>query len=215
MSKQLAGLELLAQSSNVQQVEVTTPSSTWPDPLAEEAYYGLTGDIIRLMEPHTEADPAALLFSFFLMFGSVIGRSAHFIAEADKHYMNLFISLAGPTSKGRKGTSQGQILRLYESVDMDWTKHCIKQGLSSGEGLLWAVRDEQRETKTNKKGEQQEVIVVDGVEDKRLLVIESEFATSITQKLAMDLATASYGFVSEDQNASQKEANFITQILLT
>ncbi|MBS4021719.1 MAG: hypothetical protein KGZ79_04775 [Dethiobacter sp.] len=75
MSKQLAGIELLAQSTSEQQEEVTTPPTTWPDPLAKEAYYGLAGDIVRLMGPHTEADSAALLFSFFVMFGSVIWQS--------------------------------------------------------------------------------------------------------------------------------------------
>jgi len=32
----------------------------WPQPLAEQAFYGLPGDIVRTIEPHTEADPAAL-----------------------------------------------------------------------------------------------------------------------------------------------------------
>ncbi len=35
-------------------------SSPWPQPLAEEAFYGLTGDIVRTIEPHTEADPGRL-----------------------------------------------------------------------------------------------------------------------------------------------------------
>ncbi len=35
-------------------------SATWPEPLADEAFYGLAGDIVRTIEPHTEADPAAL-----------------------------------------------------------------------------------------------------------------------------------------------------------
>ena len=35
-------------------------SAPWPQPLAEEAFYGLAGDIVHTIEPHTEADPAAL-----------------------------------------------------------------------------------------------------------------------------------------------------------
>jgi hypothetical protein len=33
----------------------------WPDPPAEEAYYGLAGDVVRAIGPHTEASPVALL----------------------------------------------------------------------------------------------------------------------------------------------------------
>ncbi|RQD69821.1 MAG: DUF3987 domain-containing protein, partial [Tindallia sp. MSAO_Bac2] len=152
---------------------------SWPEPLAEEAMHGLAGDIVRTIEPHTEADPAALLFSFFVMYGNAIGRNAHFIAEADKHYMNLFTSLVGSTSKGRKGVSFGQIKRLFESVDERWSRDRVTQGLSSGEGLIWAVRDEQRTTRKNKDGEEEEIIIVDGIDDKRLTVVESEFASTI------------------------------------
>ncbi|MFC1944493.1 hypothetical protein ACFLX5_03240 [Chloroflexota bacterium] len=30
----------------------------WPNPLEEEAFYGLAGDVVRAIAPHTEADPA-------------------------------------------------------------------------------------------------------------------------------------------------------------
>lgn len=33
----------------------------WPEPLDEEAYYGLAGEIVKTIAPHTEADPAGLL----------------------------------------------------------------------------------------------------------------------------------------------------------
>jgi hypothetical protein len=56
----------------------------WPDPPAVEAYYGLAGDIVRAIEPHTESDPVALLAQFLLGFGIVIGRTADFRAEADR-----------------------------------------------------------------------------------------------------------------------------------
>lgn len=152
---------------------------SWPEPLANEAFHGLAGDIVKAIEPHTEADPAALLFSFLLLYGNIIGRNAYFLAEADRHYMNLFVSLVGATAKGRKGTSFGQIKRLFEAVDENWARTRITQGLSSGEGLIWAVRDEQKTVKTNKSGEQEEIVLVDGIEDKRLTVVEQEFASAI------------------------------------
>ncbi len=114
----------------------------WPAPLSESAYHGIAGAIARAIEPHTEADPAAILVQFLVGFGNLIGRSAHFIAEADRHYTNLFAVLVGETAKGRKGSSWGQILRLLMEVDPLWARERIMGGCGSGEGLIWAVRDD-------------------------------------------------------------------------
>src|SRR5262249_19963651 len=65
-------------------VETTTG---WPKPLAEEAYYGLAGDIVRAIEPYTESDPAALLLQLLTGFGNIIGRTAHYQAEGHIHYL--------------------------------------------------------------------------------------------------------------------------------
>jgi hypothetical protein len=35
--------------------------ANWPAELEPEAFHGLSGEWVRLVEPHTEADPAALL----------------------------------------------------------------------------------------------------------------------------------------------------------
>jgi hypothetical protein len=117
---------------------IVTP---WPDPLAEEAYYGLAGEIVRAIEPDSEADPVALLAQMLIAYGSVTGRSAHFIAEGDQHFTNEFAVLVGDTSKGRKGTSWGRVRRLFVGVDSTWAADRIQSGVSSGEGLIWAVRD--------------------------------------------------------------------------
>jgi hypothetical protein len=123
------------------------------------------------------------MFQFLTQFGSVIGRSAHFRAEADKHFLNLFVVLVGQTAKGRKGTSLGQVLAQFRCVDEAWAADRMMSGLSSGEGLIWQVRDpiEKREP-IKKKGlvtGYQDVIVDDGIKDKRLLVLEPEFASTL------------------------------------
>ncbi len=155
---------------------------SWPI-LDEAARYGLAGDVVRTIEPHSEADPVAVLAQFLVAFGSVIGRSAHFTAEADRHYCNLFTVLVGKTAGGRKGTSWGQVRRVFTSVDNEWTDKCVQTGLSSGEGLIWAVRDAV-ETKEplKEKGrvvDYQTVETDAGVADKRLLAIEPEFASAL------------------------------------
>jgi len=157
--------------------------TNWPAPPRNEAYYGLAGDIVRAIEPHSEADPVALLIQSLIMFGNIIGKTAYFIAEADRHYLNIFSALVGATSKGRKGTSFGQAKRLYESINPEWSKERIQSGLSSGEGLIWAVRDPIEKTEPIKdKGRvvgNQNVVVDAGVLDKRLLDVEAEFASTL------------------------------------
>lgn len=133
-----------------------------PEPLAEAALHGLAGDVVRTLEPHTEADPAALLIQFLIFVGVCVGRNAYYLVEGDKHFANLFAVLVGETGKGRKGTSLGRIRQLFEMIDDPFSGRCIQSGLSSGEGLIHAVRDD-----TDNDA---------GVEDKRLLVAESEFA---------------------------------------
>ncbi|HOC43249.1 MAG TPA: DUF3987 domain-containing protein [Thermoanaerobaculales bacterium] len=141
----------------------------WPV-LSADARHGLAGDIVSAIEPHTEADPAGLLVQLLVAFGSCIGRHAHVTVEAGNHYANLFAVLVGDTSKGRKGTSWQYVTRLLELADQKWFNHAVKSGLSSGEGLLEAVRDP-----LIRGGE----IVHEGAEDKRLLAFESEFASTL------------------------------------
>jgi Toprim-like len=78
----------------------------WPEPLDDHAFHGLGGEVVRTIEPHSEADPAALLVSTLVMFGNAAGRGAGFQVEGDFHATNLFAAIVGETSKGRKGTSE-------------------------------------------------------------------------------------------------------------
>jgi hypothetical protein len=134
-----------------------------------DCFYGLAGEIVDVIEPHTEADPLGLLLTVFVMFGNLIGRKTYFEADGSKHYTNLFAVLVGSTTAG-KGTSFAQIRRLFEMVDLDWSKTRIQSGLSSGEGLIYAVRNKV-EGEDDDEG---------GNDDKRLLVVESEFASVLS-----------------------------------
>lgn len=126
--------------------------------ITDRALYGLAGEIVRTIEPHTEADSMALLLNTLITFGNVIGRKAFFEADGSQHFTNLYGVIVGTTSAG-KGTSWSQIKQPFNAVDNDWAKTQIKSGLSSGEGLIAAVSDESKST------------------DKRLLIVESEFAS--------------------------------------
>jgi hypothetical protein len=158
-----------------------SPEISWPAPVADAAFIGLAGKFVEIVEPHTESDPAALLVQFLVAFGSCVGRGPHFKVESDEHHGNLFAAVVGATSKGRKGTSWGNVRRVFFDLDRNWTQGRIVNGLSSGEGVIWHVRDEIRRTDPIKvKGrviDYEEVIADPGVDDKRLLVTESELAS--------------------------------------
>ena len=155
----------------------------WPKPLAVEAFHGLAGEIVRAIEPHTEADPAALLVQSLAAYSVAAGRFAFFAVEADRHYSNLFAVIVGQTSKARKGTAWGNIRRIFGMADGDWASSRILTGLSSGEGLTWAVRDAIYKHEAVKKNgcvvDYQEVEADAGIADKRLLVVESEFTSAL------------------------------------
>jgi len=161
----------------------TTDLREWPEPPAEPAFHGLAGEFVRLLAPHTEADPAGLLVQFLVAFGNAVGRCPYFVAEGDRHYTNLFAVLVGLTSKGRKGTSLGRVKAAFETADAEWVKNAITHGLVSGEGLIWAVRDpvekwkKLSQEKAKQRGSAYETVIEDpGITDKRLMVIEAEFS---------------------------------------
>jgi hypothetical protein len=152
----------------------------WPKPLAPEAFYGAAGDVVKLIEPASEADPAGILIQALVCFGNVIGHGPHFTVEADRHSLNLFAALVGETSKGRKGVSFGRARKLFEQADSQWAETRMASGLSTGEGLISAVRDpitKQDPIRDHGRVTGYEEIEVDhGETDKRLLVHESELA---------------------------------------
>ncbi|MGC1907747.1 MAG: DUF3987 domain-containing protein [Candidatus Acidiferrum sp.] len=138
---------------------------------------------MRTIEPHTEADPSALLFQFLTGFGNLVGRGPYTIADGARHGCNLFAAIVGVSSKGRKGTAWNHIRRVLEAIDSEWTGKRIQGGLSSGEGLIWGVRDpiEKQEAVREKKRivDYQTVVEDHGVSDKRLLIVEPELAATL------------------------------------
>jgi hypothetical protein len=85
--------------------------------LSDEAFYGLPGDVVSSIEPHTEAAPVAVLVNLLAAAGNAIGRGAFFSVGADKHHLKINAALVGETSKGRKGMSWGYVRDLMHSVD--------------------------------------------------------------------------------------------------
>ena len=147
----------------------------WPRPPDRDAFHGLPGAIVAKIAPHTEADPVAILTQLLVACGALIGRGAHFQIEATLHHANEFTVLIGASSKARKGSSFDHVCKLMTETDPSFPSR-LSTGLSSGEGLIWTLRDPQGQDP--------------GSRDKRLLVVEPEFA-SLLKAASREISTLS------------------------
>jgi hypothetical protein len=136
----------------------------WPAPPEEAVYHELLGEIVNRIAPHTEADPVAILTQLLVSFGAAVGRGAFFQVEATRHHGNEFMCLVGDSARARKGSSWDHVRRLIIAADPSLEPRVLT-GLSSGEGVIWAVRDPTAQDP--------------GISDQRLLVIEPEFASTL------------------------------------
>lgn len=169
--------ELIIESNQAEPEEQSL--SSWPASPAA-AFYGLAGEIVAAMDPTTEADRVAVLAHTLVGFGSIIGRSARFVVEDTPHHANEFVVLVGASSKARKGTAEKRVRNLLKAVDDDWDRSRVVSGLASGEGLIHAVRDPVLASDgAAPPGNERPKFVDDGVDDKRLLAIEAEFASTL------------------------------------
>jgi hypothetical protein len=141
--------------------------------LSGDALQGLAGRCVREIDPHTEAAQVAVLVNMLLGFGSLIHQGAYVRIGPQHHHLNEYAVLVGRSGKARKGTSWAYPEALFREVDEGWATGRVVSGLASGEGLIYAIRDPV-EAFIRKSGEME--IVDCGVSDKRLMVVEGEFA---------------------------------------
>jgi hypothetical protein len=158
-------------------VEAAAPeprAPAWPA-LAPEALHGLPGRLVETIAPHSEADPVAILLHVLVAVGNLLGPGPHARVEQDRHPARLNAVLVGRSSKGRKGLSWSTPRALLRAVDPGWS---LASGLSSGEGVIFHVRDRLERSHPETGAIE---VVDDGVADKRVLVVETEFATTLTR----------------------------------
>jgi hypothetical protein len=167
-------LSLLDPADNHDEGVLPVPAG-FPAPPQHAAFHGLAGHIVETIAPHTEADPVAILAQLLVAFGAAVGRHAWFSVEATRHHPNEFLVLVGDSAKARKGSSWDHVARLLASADPSLAARTLT-GLSSGEGLIWAVRDPTDHDP--------------GITDRRLLVVEPEFA-SVLKAAGRDISTLS------------------------
>jgi hypothetical protein len=154
--------------------EITPGVVPWPAPIGEEGMFGLAGDFVRLVEKDTEADPNIVLLTFLVYAGNLLGRSFYSVTGGDKHCTNLYLSIVGTTSHGRKGSALSVVEAFFLRGSRAPGLANVIHGISSGEGLIWQIRDPITKQE-RKNGRIEEVTIDSGVDDKRLLVSLGEF----------------------------------------
>jgi hypothetical protein len=130
--------DLLIQADPPPQA-LSSPSPPKPafDPIFDQyALYGVAGEAVRALAPHTEAQPEAILLQLLAAFGNIIGPGPHCMVGATRHALNLFLVLVGESSKARKGTSWNQIARLFAEVDPSWMENRVISARLTARGLI-------------------------------------------------------------------------------
>ena len=188
-------------AENTEQVE----SEPWPV-IRRVAFLGIIGDFVDLACRNSEADPVAVLITLLVRCGIEAGTGPHVMVGESRHHARLFAVITGASSKARKGTSKGPVDTLFRNI----ISTCpVSPGpLSSGEGLIYAVRDEQQEF----DAKSQEWRTTDpGAEDKRLTVIDEEFAGAMqaTKREGNTLSAILRGFWDEGKASPLTKSNRI------
>ncbi|MFE1095873.1 DUF3987 domain-containing protein [Streptomyces smyrnaeus] len=104
-------------------------------------YNGLLGEIVKTLEPGTEADPVGVLGSIMTGFSAYIGNKAHLRLGYDRHPILVWAILIGRTSKGKKGSATGAAMYALNMLDKQFYDNETVRGLASGEALVRAVAD--------------------------------------------------------------------------
>lgn len=157
----------------------STPSvpvdAPWPEPLEDVAFYGPLGEFVLAASRQSEADPAAILAMTMSAVSAALNpRTGGYAANA-WHPIRISSVIVGPTAKGRKGSASKIAEAVARHADPIFGEHIV-EGLSSGEGVIWAIHDAIQKWDLKK---QVWVTEDPGVDDKRVLVVESEFANAL------------------------------------
>ena len=156
-----------------------------PPVMAPEHLPGLLGDIVQAACADSEAHPVAVALHVLCWFCCAIGRGPYQRVGDAVIHARVYALVVGKSGKARKGTAEHtprEIFRRADQLlrDQHHNHNSLRihaGGLSSGEGVAYAIRDAQTaDDKTGKGGDP-------GVVDKRLLVVEPEFANVLAQVL--------------------------------
>ena len=129
------------QSRSNDDANETTPGIVeWPRPIDERGMHGIAGEFVRMVMPHTQADPNAILLTFLTFCGNHMGRKYFMWGGAKKHVGNLFLCLVGGSGTGQKGEAMNVVESFFKEGKPPNMGH-IHHGISTGEGVIDLVHD--------------------------------------------------------------------------
>lgn len=146
-------------------------NSPQPDPAC---LYGLIGDVARAGSEGTETNAYAIAANFMAYLTCAVGRGVYLPIGNTWHHPRLFCLHIGRSGRGRKGDALSLVLRINQvlrELNDSFAPQIHRGGLSSREGLVALMHDGFRQ------GRQE----IPAIEDKRLWVVESEFANVLHQ----------------------------------
>ena len=157
----------------------------YPAPLPGHAYYGVLGELTRIIAPHSEADAAAIYAQLIAATGCLFGRRGGWKIDADFHPCQVWPLIVGDSATARKGTSWAAVRRVVDIVAPGFRTEQEVSGLSSGEGLLALLQDP-----APPEGENADA---PPPREKRVLVVSAEMARLL--------------------RVAQRDGNIITEVL--
>ncbi|WP_215844441.1 hypothetical protein HHS34_010085 [Acidithiobacillus montserratensis] len=136
--------------------------------------HGLIGDVARAGSEGTETNAVAIAANFMAYLSCAVGRSAYLPVGNTRHHARLFCLHVGRSGRGRKGDAVSLVVRIDQALremGQAFAPQIHRGGLSSREGLVALMHDGYRQGRQD----------VPAIEDKRLWVVESEFANVLHQ----------------------------------
>ncbi|MGZ8216901.1 DUF3987 domain-containing protein [Methylomagnum sp.] len=137
-------------------------------------FYGLVGDVARAAAKDTEVNPVAAGTAFLSYLGANMGRDVYLPVGNTFHHPRLFTLHIGRSGRGRKGDAlslPNRVRARIEEVHSLTPGQYHSGGLSTREGLACLIHDGYKQGKDE----------IPPIDDKRLWVVESEFANVLHQ----------------------------------
>jgi len=142
---------------------------------SDDCLYGLIGDIAQAGSTNTEANPFAIGANALAYLSAAVGRACYVPVGNVWHHARINTAQVGRSALGRKGDAASLMHRIDKALRLHHGEVIAPQvhrgGLSTREGLVLLIHDGFTEGK-------RETLPID---DKRLWVLESEFANVLAQ----------------------------------
>ncbi len=174
-----------AAAENAERAEVEADAkmqrATLPTPQLDPiGLRGILGEITAAGCRNTEAVPETVALHTLARFSAILGRGPFVQIGDQQRFLNIFALIVGPTSHGRKGTSEELPSKIYRAVaQLGGPQYKVAElgSLATGEGLIHQVRDSLEVPPSGSRPGFKDP----GVADKRLYLSVSEFAGVLAQ----------------------------------